>query len=224
LHLTGLPHPASGSEPQLILPDGWQQVGAYAGRFELRQSGAVEIAVPAGMAGAPAAVERVNQLYAAAVAMLGDQPLSKTVVLVDGAPTSLAGSVVDLWMPAYADDAHWWATGAAGVYAEKLLDQTKLWTDQEKEKWTERQFKEKGFALVTWLDATLRLSTGSKQALDPVFRAALGARTNADVLKAVRYWKSYLKLDGGSSWSAIARRELDKLRRETVVPGRENGT
>jgi tetratricopeptide (TPR) repeat protein len=59
---------------------------------------------------------------------------------------------------------------------------------------------------------------------DAHYNLALLYQTRGDVLKAVRYWKSYLKLDGGSSWSAIARRELDKLRRETVVPGRENGT
>jgi hypothetical protein len=35
----------------------------------------------------------------------------------------------------------------------------------------------------------------------------------------VRHWKAYLKLDAASSWAAIARRELDKLRRATVVPG-----
>jgi tetratricopeptide (TPR) repeat protein len=59
---------------------------------------------------------------------------------------------------------------------------------------------------------------------DAHYNLALLYQTGGDVLKAVRYWKSYLKLDGGSSWSAIARRELDKLHRETVVPGRENGT
>jgi tetratricopeptide (TPR) repeat protein len=38
-------------------------------------------------------------------------------------------------------------------------------------------------------------------------------------LKAVRHWKSYLRLDPGSSWTAIARRELGKLRDSTIVPG-----
>jgi tetratricopeptide (TPR) repeat protein len=59
---------------------------------------------------------------------------------------------------------------------------------------------------------------------DAHYNLALLYQTRGDVLKAVQYWNSYLKLDGGSSWSAIARRERDKLRRETVVPGRENGT
>jgi len=38
-------------------------------------------------------------------------------------------------------------------------------------------------------------------------------------LKAVRHWKAYLKLDPGSSWAAIAKRELGKLRDSTIVPG-----
>jgi tetratricopeptide (TPR) repeat protein len=38
-------------------------------------------------------------------------------------------------------------------------------------------------------------------------------------LKAVRHWKAYLKLDPGSSWAAIARRELGKLRDSTIVTG-----
>ena len=38
-------------------------------------------------------------------------------------------------------------------------------------------------------------------------------------LKAVRHWKAYLKLDPGSTWAAIAKRELAKLRDSTIVPG-----
>jgi tetratricopeptide (TPR) repeat protein len=41
-------------------------------------------------------------------------------------------------------------------------------------------------------------------------------------LKAVRHWKAYLRLDPGSSWAAIARRELGKLRDSTIVPGAKN--
>lgn len=41
-------------------------------------------------------------------------------------------------------------------------------------------------------------------------------------LKAVRHWKAYLKLDPGSSWAAIARRELGKLRDSTIVTGAKN--
>jgi tetratricopeptide (TPR) repeat protein len=41
-------------------------------------------------------------------------------------------------------------------------------------------------------------------------------------LKAVRHWKAYLKLDPGSSWAAIAKRELGKLRDSTIVTGAKN--
>jgi tetratricopeptide (TPR) repeat protein len=37
--------------------------------------------------------------------------------------------------------------------------------------------------------------------------------------QAVQHWKKYLKLDPGSSWAEIARRELDKLRESTIVRG-----
>src|SRR6185437_1247189 len=38
-------------------------------------------------------------------------------------------------------------------------------------------------------------------------------------LKAVQHWKAYLKLDASSEWSAIARRELEKLRASTILHG-----
>jgi hypothetical protein len=38
-------------------------------------------------------------------------------------------------------------------------------------------------------------------------------------MEAVRHWKTYLRLDPGSSWSGIARQELEKLRRTTLVRG-----
>ncbi len=54
---------------------------------------------------------------------------------------------------------------------------------------------------------------------DAHYNLALLAQTRGDVMKAVRHWKAYLKLDGTSSWSTIARRELEKLRRAVVAPG-----
>jgi len=35
----------------------------------------------------------------------------------------------------------------------------------------------------------------------------------------VHHWKLYLKLDPGSSWAVIARRELAKLKESTVLHG-----
>lgn len=57
------------------------------------------------------------------------------------------------------------------------------------------------------------------QYADAHYNLALLSQTQGDVMKAVRHWKAYLKLDGNSSWSAIARRELDRLRRAAVVEG-----
>jgi tetratricopeptide (TPR) repeat protein len=54
---------------------------------------------------------------------------------------------------------------------------------------------------------------------DAHYNLALLSQTHGDAMKAVRHWKAYLKLDGASSWSIIARRELEKLRRAAVVPG-----
>jgi hypothetical protein len=42
-------------------------------------------------------------------------------------------------------------------------------------------------------------------------------------MRAVRHWKAYLKLDPGSSWTAIARRELDKLCKAALVRGAKTG-
>jgi hypothetical protein len=38
-------------------------------------------------------------------------------------------------------------------------------------------------------------------------------------MKAVRHWQAYLKLDPNSSWAAIARRELEKIKSATILRG-----
>ena len=55
---------------------------------------------------------------------------------------------------------------------------------------------------------------------DAHYNLALLFQGSGQVMDAVRHWKTYLKLDPTSSWAAIARRELDKLRRYTVVAGK----
>ena len=55
---------------------------------------------------------------------------------------------------------------------------------------------------------------------DAHYNLALLFQGNGKVMDAVRHWKTYLKLDPTSSWAQIARRELEKLRRYTVVTGR----
>lgn len=54
---------------------------------------------------------------------------------------------------------------------------------------------------------------------DAHYNLALLAQAQGELLNAVRHWKAYLKLDASSSWSKIARRELEKLYRAAVLPG-----
>jgi tetratricopeptide (TPR) repeat protein len=54
---------------------------------------------------------------------------------------------------------------------------------------------------------------------DAHYNLALLFQGGGQVMEAVRHWKIYLKLDPGSSWGQIARRELEKLRKSTVVQG-----
>ncbi len=58
------------------------------------------------------------------------------------------------------------------------------------------------------------------QYADAHYNLALLHQGNGQVMDAVRHWKLYLKLDPSSAWGAIARRELGKLRRSTVLEGR----
>jgi tetratricopeptide (TPR) repeat protein len=54
---------------------------------------------------------------------------------------------------------------------------------------------------------------------DAHYNLALLYQGLRDNLSAMRHWRAYLKLDSHSSWSEIARRELDKLESATVVKG-----
>jgi len=56
---------------------------------------------------------------------------------------------------------------------------------------------------------------------DAHYNLALLHQVTGQALKAVHHWRIYLKLDPSSSWSVIARRELDKLRAATIVRGAE---
>lgn len=59
---------------------------------------------------------------------------------------------------------------------------------------------------------------------DAHYNLALLCQVSGQTLKAVQHWRIYLKLDPSSSWSVIARRELDKLRAATIVRGTESTT
>jgi tetratricopeptide (TPR) repeat protein len=54
---------------------------------------------------------------------------------------------------------------------------------------------------------------------DAHYNLALLYQGQGRTMDAVRHWKLYLKLDPGSSWAEIARRELGKLRSSTIVQG-----
>lgn len=55
---------------------------------------------------------------------------------------------------------------------------------------------------------------------DAHYNLALAYQNRGRVLEALRHWRTYLKLDPASQWAEIARRELDKLKKSTVVEGR----
>lgn len=55
---------------------------------------------------------------------------------------------------------------------------------------------------------------------DAHYNLALLYQNRGKVMDAVRHWSAYLKLDPQSQWADIARRELDKLKKSTVVEGR----
>ncbi len=59
---------------------------------------------------------------------------------------------------------------------------------------------------------------------DAHYNLALLCQANGDTMEAASHWQAYLKLDRASSWALIAKRELEKLRRATVLTGkRESG-
>ena len=54
---------------------------------------------------------------------------------------------------------------------------------------------------------------------DAHYNIALLYQSMGQPLKAVRHWKSYLTMDPGSAWAAIARRELAKIKEAAILRG-----
>lgn len=52
---------------------------------------------------------------------------------------------------------------------------------------------------------------------DAHYNIALLYQSLGQTMKAVHHWQAYLKIDPSSSWAAIARRELGKLRESAIV-------
>lgn len=54
---------------------------------------------------------------------------------------------------------------------------------------------------------------------DAHYNLALLHQNAGEIMEAMRHWKLYLKLDGTSNWSQIARQELSRLEAMTVITG-----
>ena len=54
---------------------------------------------------------------------------------------------------------------------------------------------------------------------DAHYNMALLYQGMRDFMRAVRHWRAYLKLDTTTTWSKIARRELEKLEAITIHQG-----
>lgn len=51
---------------------------------------------------------------------------------------------------------------------------------------------------------------------DAYFNLALLAERNGDLLQAIGYWNTYLKLDSTSSWAGAARKQLERLKKTVL--------
>jgi Tfp pilus assembly protein PilF len=58
--------------------------------------------------------------------------------------------------------------------------------------------------------------------VDAHYNLALLLQSLGRKMEATRHWKRFLKLDPQGEWAAIARRELQRLLEETVLPGGSN--
>ncbi|MEK7404517.1 MAG: tetratricopeptide repeat protein [Acidobacteriota bacterium] len=83
-------------------------------------------------------------------------------------------------------------------------------------------FDEKGDrpGAVTHYERAIRLNP---RYADAHYNLALLCQCAGATMQAVHHWQVYLRLDPNSSWAAIARRELEKLRQATVLPGSRPG-
>jgi len=69
------------------------------------------------------------------------------------------------------------------------------------------------------LECYLKAMEADPKFADAHYNAALIYQSRRDTLNAVRHWQQYLKLDPTGYWAGIARRELARLKAETLVPG-----
>ncbi len=69
------------------------------------------------------------------------------------------------------------------------------------------------------LDCYLKAIEADPKFADAHYNAALIYQSRGDNLNAVRCWQQYLKLDPSGYWAGIARRELARLKEQTLVHG-----
>jgi tetratricopeptide (TPR) repeat protein len=69
------------------------------------------------------------------------------------------------------------------------------------------------------LECYLRVLALDARYADAHYNLALLYQHQGDTLQAVRCWRQYLKLDPTGYWAGIARRELARLRQQSVVNG-----
>ncbi|MCC7176347.1 MAG: tetratricopeptide repeat protein [Bryobacterales bacterium] len=74
---------------------------------------------------------------------------------------------------------------------------------------------EQSKAILHYLIA-LRLEPGYG---DAHYNLALIYQASGQVIRAVRHWKAYLRIDPSGDWADVARQELEKLRKITVIEG-----
>jgi tetratricopeptide (TPR) repeat protein len=59
---------------------------------------------------------------------------------------------------------------------------------------------------------------------DAHYNLALLHQSAGQVMNAVHHWKAYLRVDGNSTWAAIARKQLQALYQSAVIPGTRPAT
>jgi hypothetical protein len=149
-------------------------------------TGPIRVAMPVGLPDEAAVADRARTLYEAAAALVQAPPQREaTVVLTGPEPEAAARAVMSLWLPEPKGEIAWWSQGATDFYAMRLLDQTGLWARPDQVKWLKGHQSDRGFALVQWLDAALRY-TNRKDTAGEMLRAAMSARSTADVIAAVK--------------------------------------
>gem|GEM_PF-3943389 len=184
--LSNLVRPAAGGEPTVQLPDGWRQIGPYAGRFEVIEGSPVAVAVPVGMADAAAVADKVRKLYTATEKLLGRPPVRQQAAVVTNPEHERLGrAATELWIPDYPAEFRWLQTGAARYYAVKALDQTKVWSTTDKDKWERKYGADKDYALALWLDVSMRLEKRLGNSLDTLLMQAQNARTTKELVTMV---------------------------------------